>query len=469
MGIRFFNSLTRKVEDFVPLEEGVAKVYSCGPTVYNYAHIGNLRAFLFSDLLKRYLRFRGYEVDHVMNITDVDDKTIRDSIAAGKSLEEFTDFYFAEFLKDLETLGIDKAARMPRATEEIEGMVEMIQQLLDKGHAYRLENGDVYFKVESFPTYGELVQLDPSALKANAGGRLNVSDEYEKENVQDFALWKAHTEGDGDVFWESPFGKGRPGWHLECSVMSTKYLGQPFDIHTGGVDLKFPHHTNEIAQSECCADGKFVRYWLHNEHLMVNGKKMSKSEGNFYTLRDLLEKGYDSRAIRLELLKTHYRQQLDFREDNLAANMKTIQRLDECRASLEEKTSLEDDMKGWEEICSSARESFIASMDEDLNISEGLAVILGFVKEVNKNLPKLSTKDRKRALKLMDDFDTVLGLHKEQDSEILDEEIEALIAERMEARKNKDFGRADEIRDELLAKGIELKDTPDGVKFRRLV
>lgn len=468
MAIRFYNSLSRTVEEFVPLKEGEVTLYSCGPTVYNFAHIGNLRAFLFSDLLKRYLRYRGYRVDHVMNITDVDDKTIRDSKAAGQSLGEFTDYYLAEFIKDLDTLSVDKAERMPRATEEIPGMLEMISQLIESGHAYQVENGDVYFKVSSFPSYGELVQLDASTLKANAGGRLNAADEYDKENAQDFALWKAYSKDDGNVCWDAPFGKGRPGWHLECSVMSTKYLGQPFDIHTGGVDLKFPHHTNEIAQSECCGPKPFVRYWLHNEHLMVNGKKMSKSEGNFYTLRDLLQKGYDPRPIRLELLKTHYRQQLDFREDNLEVNAKTISRLDECSRLLRGESSSDVDKAGWDDKLQKFIHDFEVAMDEDLNISEGLAVVLGFVKEVNKAAPELSAAQKTSALLVLEGFDSVFGLLREEEDVLLDEEIQELIERRARARKERDFALADKIRDDLLDQGIELKDTPEGVKFRRL-
>ncbi|MCI5064972.1 cysteine--tRNA ligase [bacterium] len=475
MTVRFYNSLTRTVEEFVPLEDGVVKLYSCGPTVYNYAHIGNLRAFLFSDLLKRFLRFRGFRVDHVMNITDIDDKTIRDSQKAGKSLGEFTDFFLQEFLDDLDTLHVDKAERMPRATEEISGMISMIESLISSGHAYQVSSGDVYFKVSSFPKYGELVQLDPSSLKANAGGRLNSADEYTKENVQDFALWKAYAPSDGDAYWESPFGKGRPGWHIECSVMSTKYLGETFDIHTGGVDLKFPHHTNEIAQSECCHGELFVRYWLHNEHLMVNGKKMSKSEGNFYTLRDLLEKGYDPLAIRMELLKTHYRHQLDFREENLAANLKIIERIEGCRERLDEiinaapEKSADGETTSWSEQLERLEQQFTAALDEDLNISEALAVYLQLIKEVNREQENLSVPDATRAVELLSRLDGVLGLCREKATLLLDEDIEQLIAERTQARAEKNFARADEIRDKLLAQGIELKDTPQGVKFVRVV
>ena len=470
--VKFFNSLTKKVEEFDPLIAGEVSLYSCGPTVYNFAHIGNLRAFIFSDLLKRYLQYRGFKVKHVMNITDVDDKTIRDSQKAGESLQSFTDRYLKEFISDLDTLFVDKAETMPRATEEIDGMVKMIEVLIEKGHAYKAESGDIYFTVSSFPTYGELVGLDASALKANAGGRLNSADEYDKENVQDFALWKAHQEGDGDVFWETSIGKGRPGWHIECSVMSTKYLGQPFDIHTGGVDLKFPHHTNEIAQSECCIGEKFVRYWMHNEHLLVNGKKMSKSAGTFFTLRDLLEKGHDARAIRYELIKTHYRQHLDFREDSLTANKKIVGRFQGFYERLKSKNVFADGVSDWQGVVDKCVNGFIEAMDEDLNISEGLASIFEFMKAVNKEFENLNQGQTNEALQVFQGFDSVLAVLNMEVASSVDGDLEvkigALIEERAAAKKEKNYERSDQIRDELLAMGIEIKDTPDGVKWKQI-
>ena len=468
--VHFYNSLSRALEAFKPASDERVTYYSCGPTVYNYAHIGNLRAYLFNDIVKRYLEFRGYSVHHVMNITDVDDKTIRDSQKAGKTLREFTDFYLAEFLEDLKTLNIILPEKMPRATDEIDGMIEMIGKLLESGHAYQAENGDVYFKVSSFPNYGELVQLNPETLKANAGQRLNAADEYEKENAQDFALWKAHSAADGDNYWESPFGRGRPGWHLECSVMSTKYLGQPIDIHSGGVDLKFPHHTNEIAQSECCGAAPFVRYWLHNEHLIVNGKKMAKSAGNFFTLRDLLERGHDPRSIRYELLlKTHYRQQLDFREDDLSGNTKLIQRFDDCYEKLSESAPAETPLREeWNQFCRGIESEFCAAMDDDLNISVAMAAVMKFIKEVNKSAQELTAGDRQLGRELLKSIDSVFGLGiGEQVKELPDEEIQALIDEREEARKSKNFARADEIRDHLAGLGVILKDTASGVRFTR--
>ena len=297
--LKFYNTLGRKKQEFKPIKKGEVTMYTCGPTVYSYVHLGNLRAMVFYDLVRRYFKYKGYKLKHVMNITDVDDKTIRDSQKEGKSLKEFTEFYTKSFLDDLKTLNIEIAEVIPKATEEISGMVELIEILLDKGIAYKVDNGDIYFSIAKFKDYGKLALINPDKLKKNADGRLNNADEYDKEDARDFALWKSYDEKDGDVFWETSIGKGRPGWHIECSVMSAKYLGQPFDIHMGGVDLIFPHHTNEIAQSESAYDKKFCNYWMHNEHLIVNGEKMSKSLGNFYTLRDLLDKGYDSKAIKI--------------------------------------------------------------------------------------------------------------------------------------------------------------------------
>jgi len=323
--LQFYNTRTKKLEEFKPLKGNQVRMYGCGPTVYNYAHIGNLRAYIFYNLLRRYLLYKGYDVLFAMNLTDVDDKTIRSSREKGKSLRDYTTYYADLFFKDCETLNIAKPDIVIRATDEIDAMVETIQILMDKGHAYKAPSGDIFFKISSFPEYGEMANIDASKLRANADGRL--ADDYDKEDAQDFALWKAWTPDDGDVFWDTPIGKGRPGWHIECSTMSHKYLGQPFDIHVGGVDLIFPHHTNEIAQSECAYGCQFVNFWIHNAHLMVNGKKMSKSLGNFYTLPDLLAKGYDARAIRYELIKSHYRQTMDFNEKNMEGNKTVIDRL----------------------------------------------------------------------------------------------------------------------------------------------
>jgi cysteinyl-tRNA synthetase len=467
MPIQFYNTLNRSLQEFVPARPEEVTFYSCGPTVYNFAHIGNMRANISYDLIRRYLEYRGYAVKHVMNITDVDDKTIRDSQAAGQSLTEFTEYYTAEFLEDLKTLKIGIPEIMPRATAEIDEMVELIESLIDKGNAYQTEKGDVYFKISTFPSYGELAKIDLDQLRSNAEGRLNLSDEYDKEDVQDFALWKAYDEGDGDVYWETSIGKGRPGWHTECSVMAHKYLGMPIDIHAGGIDLCFPHHTNEIAQSECCYGGKFVNYWLHNEHVIVDGRKMSKSEGNFYTLRDLLEKGLSARAIRYELLKTHYRQQLDFRISSMEQNQNVLNRFSGFVERLREpKTG-----SGWAETNSTvtaAKAKFCEAMDNDLNVAEGLAVIFDFMNSVNRCFEQLSEEDAQKVLHVMEGFEQVFGFVMPEAVEDLAEEVERLIEERTAARKEKNFARADEIRDELLSRGIELEDTPSGIRWKKI-
>ena len=313
--LKLFNTLTRKIKVFKPIKKNKVGMYSCGPTVYNFAHIGNLRAYVFADILKRYLKYGGFKVKHVMNITDIDDKTIRDSQKKGQTLREFTEFYTKAFIEDINSLNIEMPDILPKATKHIPEMASLIKKMLKNGSAYK-SKGSIYFNISKFKKYGELAQLEKRNLKQNASKRLNISDEYEKEEVNDFVLWKAWQKKDRDIFWETEIGKGRPGWHIECSAMSMKYLGESFDIHTGGADLVFPHHTNEIAQSEAATGKKFVNYWTHNEHLLVKGKKMSKSLGNFYTLRDIQEKGYNPLLLRLILLKTHYRKILDFSFDD---------------------------------------------------------------------------------------------------------------------------------------------------------
>ena len=466
MALRFFNTLSRTLENFTPIHPGEARVYCCGPTVYNYIHIGNLRAFLFDDLVHRYLKYRGYKVTFVMNITDVDDKTIRDSKKEGKTLKEFTEFYTQGFLEDLRTLRVLPADIMPKATDEIDGMVEMIQTLMKRGFAYKNDRGDIYFKIDSFPEYGKLANIDRKNQKQNASGRLARADEYEKENANDFALWKAYDESDGDVFWETTLGKGRPGWHIECSVMSSKYLGQPFDIHGGGVDLVFPHHTNEIAQSECACGTKLANIWLHNEHLIVNGKKMSKSLGNWYSLRDLIAKGYAPMAIRYELLKTHYRAQLDFREDSLTNNALSIRKFTDLADRLKDAGKGPGSNEVGEAI-KTARENFVAAMDDDLNISGGLASMHEFVNRANALIDKMNAAEVEAVRALLAEFDSVVGfLHQEQEE--LPAELQALIQAREEARKNKDFKKSDELRDELLKHGIAVKDSAKGTRWERV-
>ena len=375
--IKFYNTLTKKKEEFIPIEDKIVKMYTCGPTVYDFAHIGNFRAYIFEDLLHRYLEFKGYKVVRVMNITDVDDKTIDGAKREGISLKEYTDRYLKYFLEDMETLRIKKPDYLPRATEHIKEMVEIIKKLIEKGYAYR-KNGSIYYAISKFPGYGKLSGIELKNIKP--GVRIET-DEYTKEDVRDFALWKEAKEEEG-VWWETEIGKGRPGWHIECSAMSMKYLGETFDIHTGGVDNIFPHHENEIAQSEAATGKKFVNYWLHCAHLLVNNEKMSKSKGNFYTLRDLLKKGYNPVAIRYLLLTTHYRDPLNFTEKSLKAAENTIKNYNGFYSSLGFfKESKEEDI---EKEIERARNCFIENLDDDLNISPALASIFNLIKFANK-------------------------------------------------------------------------------------
>jgi cysteinyl-tRNA synthetase len=463
MALRFRNTFTRQKEEFHPITPGQVRMYTCGPTVYNYAHIGNFRTYMFEDLLRRYLKYKGYQVTQVMNLTDVDDKTIRGSREEGVSLQEYTARYIDAFFEDLDTLGIERAEVYPRATEHIPEMVSIIKKLLEKGLAYEVD-GNYYFKIAAFPDYGKLSHLDMSGLKA--GARV-AADEYEKDSVSDFALWKAWDPDDGDVYWETELGKGRPGWHIECSAMSMKYLGDHFDIHTGGVDNIFPHHENEIAQSEGATGHKFVNYWLHSEHLIVEGRKMAKSLGNFYRLRDLLDKGYSGVVVRYVLIATHYRQQLNFTFQGLESARNALERYNDFIANLCDYPGGQSDgaAKG---IISRALAGFEEALDDDLNISAALGVVFDFIRDINrlKAENKLSTEERDQALATIRRIDTVLNFTYEQKQD-LDAEIEALIQKRTEARKNKDYALADKIRDELLAKGIILEDTPQGVKWKR--
>ncbi|NQT81429.1 cysteine--tRNA ligase, partial [bacterium] len=365
MALTFHNTMARRKEEFVPLEEGEVRMYTCGPTVYDNAHIGNFRSYIFEDILRRYLKYRGYRVIQVMNLTDVDDKTIRDSRKGGISLAEHTEKYIRAFFEDIDTLHIERAEFYPRATEHVAEMIEIVSGLLEKDYAYKGEDGSIYYRIDKFEDYGKLAHISPDLLRP--GVTVNT-DEYDKESVGDFALWKAWDEEDGDVFWESPFGKGRPGWHIECSAMSMKYLGETFDIHTGGVDNIFPHHDNEIAQSEAYTGKQFVRYWLHAAHLIVEGRKMSKSLGNFYTLRDLLGKGYTGRQIRYLLMSCHYRQQLNFTFEGLESAKNGLQRIDDFLAKLDDADSSEGAGDVAERI-EMARQSFTSALDDDLNIS----------------------------------------------------------------------------------------------------
>jgi len=469
--MKIYNTLTRQLELFKPLEDNHVRMYCCGPTVYNYAHIGNFRAFTFYDILRRTLQHKGYKVTFVMNLTDVDDKTIKGSQAEGIPLKEFTERYTKIFFEDLETLNIKKADIHPKATEHINEMVSLIKRLINLGHAYKGGDGSIYYNVSSFKEYGKLSHMDLNQLKAGASGRVRV-DEYTKDQVQDFALWKAWTPEDGDVYWDTELGRGRPGWHIECSAMSLKYLGESFDIHAGGVDLIFPHHENEIAQSEGATGKPFVKYWMHNAHILVNGQKMSKSLGNFFTLRDLLNKGFKPEAIRYLLISSHYREQLNLTFQGLEAAQNSVDRIFEFMKKLE---SIKSEFNNPEvkEIIESAKEKFDLALDNDLNTPQALAVIFEFIKEVYKLISenRIGVDNAREVKKAMYYFDEVIGIldymkKKEAKIQITKEEIERLIKEREEARKRKDFKKADEIRAILKEKGIILEDTKEGTTWK---
>lgn len=467
--IKFYNSLTRQKEEFKPMNEKEVGMYSCGPTVYNYAHIGNFRAYIFSDLVRRVLEDYGYNVKLVMNLTDVDDKTIRNSKENHISLNEYTKKYKDAFFEDIKTLRIKPATVNPSATEHIKEMIDIIKLLEKNGHTYEAD-GSIYFKISTFPEYGELANLDKQELKEGASGRVS-SDEYDKENASDFVLWKAYTEEDGDVYWDSPFGKGRPGWHIECSAMSCKYLGKHFDIHTGGVDNKFPHHENEIAQNEAAFNEKFVNYWLHCEHLIVDGEKMSKSKGNFYTLRDLLNKGLSPEAIRYSLMNSHYRKQLNFTIEGINQSQSAIDRVNDLIFRLKDvvKTDADDSaaMKELEE----ANKNFFESIYDDLNVSEALGVFFSFIKSINISFDSINVSSRDVIIKFIERVNNIINcfnMNGEKEIESEDEKkINKLIEERTLAKKEKNYKRADEIRDELNSMGIEIMDTPNGVRWKR--
>ena len=464
MALKLFNTLSRLKEDFQPLNDRKVGLYTCGPTVYNYPHIGNYRAYIFGDILKRYLTYSGYKVNHVMNLTDVDDKTIRESQKAGKTLRDFTEFYSAEFFKDLKSLDIVPADIYPKATEHVPEMISIINKLLDFGIAYKGEDGSVYFNIKKFKNYGQLSNLKNDDLKEGASGRVK-KDEYEKENAQDFALWKAYDEADGDVFWDpstwlgagAKIGKGRPGWHIECSAMSMKYLGESFDLHTGGVDLVFPHHENEIAQSEAASGHPFVKYWLHNEWLLVDGKKMAKSAGNFYTLRNIMEKGFSPIAYRYLTLQNHYRTPLNFTWVSLEAAQNALNRLENIFLELGDNPPT-----GGGKVNDEYKNKFAEAMDNDLETPAGLALVWDLLKETS-----IKPEDKKATLL---DFDKVLGLGLEKIKPvIIPAEVKELADEREAVRKSGDFKKSDELRDKIKKLGFEIKDTPDGYKLSKIL
>ena len=469
--IQFTNTENRRKEDFREISPGQVTMYTCGPTVYNFAHIGNFRAILTYDLCKRWLRSRGYAVRHVMNITDVDDKTIRDSQKEGTPLRDFTERYAKCFFEDCRALRVAPPDVTPRATDHIPEMLDLIQILMDKGLAYQGEDGSVYFSIEKYEPYGKLSHLKERELKV--GARVQ-SDEYDKESVSDFALWKKWVTQDGDVKWDSPWGPGRPGWHLECSVMARKYLGDTIDLHMGGEDLIFPHHENEIAQSEAATGKPFVKYWVHNGYLMVEGRKMSKSAGNFYTLRDIFQKGYTGREVRMLLLSTYYRQAFNFTFEGLHAVRSALSRLDDLRDAMEKEAKDGGDNEVGAELLAvlkEAREKWDASLDDDLNTSAAFAALFEAVKAVNKLRLEnpLGKAGAQKVLEFLDYADQVLAVaEKDKTEEEFPPRAQELLAERTEARKAKNWPRADEIRNELAAMGLTVEDTPQGPRLKKL-
>ena len=465
MALRFYNTLTQKVEEFAPADGRTVRMYTCGPTVWNFVHVGNLRTFTFQDLLRRWLRARGWALDHVMNLTDVDDRIIREAAAAGKSIYDYTGPYTQAFLDDAATLRLERPERLVKATDHIPEMVEAIRKLGEKGFTYESE-GSIYFSVARFAEYGKLSHSDFGGMKA--GARVDT-DRYDKTDARDFALWKARKQGEHS--WDSQIGAGRPGWHIECSVMSMKYLGETLDIHAGGVDLTFPYHENEIAQSEALTGKPFARFWLHSEHLMLGDEVMSKSLGNFYTLRDLIAMGYTPEAIRYLLASVPYRKQLNFTFDGLKAAATAIERLRNFELRLKNET-----FAGGQEERAAARgvESlgkFDQSLDDDLNTAEALAAVFEYIREANTAMDAggFRAANRAQALELLARFDSVFDVLKPavKAGAISDQEIERLIAGRTAARQARDFKRADQVRAELAERGVILEDTREGIRWKR--
>jgi len=469
MRIKLYNTLTKKKQIFKPLKEKTVLYYTCGPTVYDYAHIGNFATFVRQDFLKRVLEYFGYKVKHVMNITDIDDKTIKRSKELGWSLKKLTEFYTKEFLKDMKALNIKVPTKLVPATKEIPEMIKVIKALIEKGFAY-VKEGSVYFSIKKFKKYGKLSGIKVSELKP--GARVDV-DEYGKENPADFALWKASTEEEirRKIYWNSPWGKGRPGWHIECSVIAMKHLGETIDIHSGGIDLIFPHHENEIAQSEAYTGKTFCRFWVHCEHILVNGKKMSKSLGNFYTLRDIIKKGYNPLAFRLLVFSCHYRRQLNFTFDNLKQAEKNLESIINFLRRLKEVK-----LKGYDKKISKFAEKmhkkFISAVADDLNTPEALAVLFEFMNEINKLIDenKLPRKNAREILNIILDLDKILGLKLKQAlKDEIPEEIKKLLEKREKLRKEKRYAEADVIREKIRAMGYEVEDTPQGPRVRKKI
>jgi cysteinyl-tRNA synthetase len=464
--LKLHNTLTGQVEEFVPLQPGKVGMYFCGPTVWSYAQIGNFRSMVFADVLRRFLKFKNYEVTHVMNITDVEDRIIALSQEAGVSIEEYTAKYTAALWEDFDALGCERPDKVPRATQHIRQMVEIIEKLEARGHAYRSDDS-VYYRISSFPEYGKLSKINFAGNIAGASERVDT-DKYEKEDARDFALWKA-APAPNEIAWETAIGRGRPGWHIECSAMSIEYLGETFDIHAGGVDLVFPHHENEIAQSEGATGKQFVRYWLHAEHLKVDGESMSKSKGNYYTFRDLVEKGYSPTGIRYLLLSVPYRKQINFTFEGLQSAENTVESLRVFKQRLLEAGVEPGSNPALQDAARRALEKFEQGLDDDLNTSVALAAVHDLRREVNTALDncQLYEDDRRELLAAIERFDGVLNVFGSAEREMLDSEIQALIDERQTARHRRDWARADEIRDTLAARGILLEDKRDGVRWKR--
>jgi cysteinyl-tRNA synthetase len=463
MTIRLHDTMAGTVREFVPLEAGHVRIYTCGPTVYGPAHVGNFRTLASSDMLVRYLRYRGYRVTWVMNVTDIDDKIIKRSRQEGISTVELATRYEAQFLADLDTLGIARPDVMPRATEHIPQMVELISKLLAGGHAYKTDDGSIFFSIASWPTYGRLARLDADGLRVT--GRVET-DEYGKEDVRDFALWKGPVEGEPS--WETAIGPGRPGWHVECSAMSTTYLGQPFDIHTGGVDLIFPHHEDEIAQSEAATGKTFVGLWFHCGFLQMGGQKMAKSTGNIERVGEVVGRGISPRALRLALISAHYRAPLSFGEDSLAAASSAIDRLDALMLALTTYRSDCPDDGSLPALLERARSAFETALDDDLNISPALAAVFDLIRELNRRIDArvLSTADAERAVAFIRELDRVLAIAPAAE-DVLQPELQKVLDERASARAGKDWAASDRLRGVLAERGILVEDTRDGQRWRR--
>jgi cysteinyl-tRNA synthetase len=471
MKLSFLNTMTRKREEFKPIDENHVRLYTCGPTVYNYAHIGNFRAYIFEDLLRRTIKLNGYNITQTMNLTDVDDKTIRDSQVAGLSLNEFTAKYKQAFFSDIDMLKIERAEYYPSATDHIDDMIAMIETLIEKNYAYKADDNCVYYSINKFDAYGKLANIDRENQRS--GVRVKT-DEYEKESASDFALWKAYDKADGDVKWDSPWGPGRPGWHIECSAMAKATLGKHFDMHTGGIDNMFPHHEDEIAQSEACNGCKFVNYWMHCAHLQVNGKKMSKSLGNFHTINELINKGYTGEEIRWVLLATHYRVSLNFEINSDTLESKSLQ---EARTSIQRISNFiervndkagDRQSESCAELCKKSEEKFLHGLNDDLNIAEAFAGMFELIRGVNKALDNDEEVGKEDVLNSMKYFNRILHVMNFDKKDDIPQEALDLANERIQARQNKDWGRADEIRDELAAMGFVIEDSPEGPKVKKI-